>query len=92
MSNIIRFSQKNDTFRSKEIRPHGYWRHIENQREFFKELGTKLNIQKKEDWLRVTTKQFAQNGGAGLLYLNYIYKYFECSAIEGEKNCLLLYN
>ena len=49
-------------------KPKGHWNKLLNQRQFFDELGKKLNITKPEDWLSVKKKEINDHGGYGILY------------------------
>ena len=44
-------------------KPKRYWADIRNQKDFFDNLAIKLNIQKPEDWYRVTSKMVVDEGG-----------------------------
>src|SRR5688572_7922102 len=51
--------------------PKGFWSKIENQKAYIQWLEQQLNINKKEDWYHVTTKQIYQNDGTLLtVYYN----------------------
>jgi hypothetical protein len=41
----------------------GYWKDIKNQKAFFDQLAAKWNIQKMEDWNKVTRKMLLKEGG-----------------------------
>jgi hypothetical protein len=45
------------------VKPQGYWKNKENQKKFFDQLAVKWNIQKKDDWNKVT-KEMALKEGA----------------------------
>jgi hypothetical protein len=44
-------------------KPRGYWRDKQHQKEFFDRLAVKWNIQKPEDWNKVTHKMLIKEGG-----------------------------
>lgn len=37
----------------------GYWTKLQNQRNFFDQLAKKLNIEKQDDWYKVSPKDIA---------------------------------
>jgi hypothetical protein len=41
----------------------GYWKDVQNQKEFFDRLAVKWNIQKPEDWNKVTATMVLKEGG-----------------------------
>jgi hypothetical protein len=45
-------------------KPLGYWKDKENQRKFFDQLAIKWNIQKPEDWNKVTKRMVLKEGGS----------------------------
>jgi hypothetical protein len=47
--------------------PINYWKSIQHRRDFFASLESKLNIQTKSDWYKVTFKQVVEMGGATVL-------------------------
>jgi hypothetical protein len=56
-------------------KPHGYWKDIKNQRVFFDDLATKLNIQTPIEWLQVTRKKVTEEGGSFLFnYYNSLWQ------------------
>jgi hypothetical protein len=42
---------------------YGYWKDKQNQKEFFEKLAIKWNIQKPEDWHKVTLRAAVKEGG-----------------------------
>jgi hypothetical protein len=46
----------------------GHWKDITNQRAFFDQLASKLNIHKLEDWCHVNVKTVVQQGGSFVFY------------------------
>jgi hypothetical protein len=44
-------------------KPRGYWKDKENQKAFFDQLAIKWNIQKPEDWNKVTREVVVKEGG-----------------------------
>jgi hypothetical protein len=46
-----------------EHRHQGYWNDKVNQKDFLDRLAIKLNIQKPEDWIKVSTKLVLNEGG-----------------------------
>jgi hypothetical protein len=61
-------------------RPLGYWKDKQNQKEFFDQLAVKWNIQKLEDWNKVTNKMVLQEGGYSI-----INTYYSGSLLQGTK-------
>jgi hypothetical protein len=55
----------------------GFWKNVKNQRDFFDQLATKWNIQKPEDWVRVTTAMVLKKGG------NFINSLYNGSLVRG---------
>jgi hypothetical protein len=51
----------------------GYWKDKANQKKFFDQLAIKWNIQKPEDWSKVTKKMVVMEGGS---FINYHYRGF----------------
>jgi hypothetical protein len=45
-------------------KPYGYWKDKENQKKFFDQLAIKWNIQKPEDWNKVTKEMVMKEGGS----------------------------
>jgi hypothetical protein len=88
MNNILHF--KNSGSRSSPQRkytlersyttkqPRGYWKAKENQKEFFDQLAIKWNIQKLEDWNKVTNGMVLNEGG------NFIKNYYNSSLQQGN--------
>jgi hypothetical protein len=57
-------------------KPRGHWKDKENQKEFFDQLAIKWNIQKPEDWHKVTNKMVMKEGGGFVThYYNNSLKY-----------------
>ena len=52
-------------------KPNGYWSDLENQRKFFDNLETKLNIKQPEDWYKIQGTEVYKLGGASLLKTYY---------------------
>eukprot|EP01114_Cavostelium_apophysatum_P015052 TRINITY_DN4029_c1_g1_i1.p1 TRINITY_DN4029_c1_g1~~TRINITY_DN4029_c1_g1_i1.p1 ORF type:complete len:534 (-),score=127.16 TRINITY_DN4029_c1_g1_i1:1284-2885(-) len=48
---------------SLNAKKHGFWKDLSNQREFMDQLAKKLNVQKWEDWYKVTYSDIVDNGG-----------------------------
>jgi hypothetical protein len=51
-------------------KPNGYWSDLENQRKFFDNLETKLNIKQPEDWYKIPTQTIVKEGG-GFVFHRY---------------------
>jgi hypothetical protein len=47
------------------------WKDVKNQRAFFDNLATKLNIQRPQDWNRISTKRVVKEGG---YFMKYYYR------------------
>jgi hypothetical protein len=47
--------------------PHGYWTCMKNQRKFLHWLANQLNIERDDDWYRITREEVQKLGGIGLL-------------------------
>jgi hypothetical protein len=47
----------------KQHRHRDYWRSLTNQRQFFDDLAVELDIQRPEDWYRITNKLVLERGG-----------------------------
>ena len=45
------------------VKRQGYWKDKENQKKFFDQLAIKWNIQKPEDWNKVTVAMALKEGG-----------------------------
>jgi hypothetical protein len=58
-------------------KPRGHWKDKENQKEFFDQLAIKWNIQKPEDWNKVTNKMVLKEGG------RFIDRYYNGSLQQG---------
>jgi hypothetical protein len=67
-------------------KPRGYWKDKENQKAFFEQLASKLNIQKPEDWHLVTKQTIKDEGGS------FVDKYYNYSLVKGKTYSLLLTN
>ena len=59
-------------------KPTGYWKAKENQKEFFDQLAIKWNIQKLEDWNKVTCDMVVKEGGY------FIANYYNSSLQQGN--------
>ena len=57
----------NGHFNENKIKPKGYWNNKENIAEFLNQLKENLNLNTKEDWNKITTKQIKFYGGNSLL-------------------------
>jgi hypothetical protein len=69
----------------KEYKPYGYWKDIQNQKEFFDQLAVKYNVQKPEDWNKVTAEMALKEGG------NFIIKYYHGSIRKGsDRRCKIV--
>jgi len=65
---------------NKKITIQNTWKREENRKEYIKRLGKKLNYETKEDWEKITQKEFKENNGIGLLshyYSGSIIKFLE---------------
>jgi hypothetical protein len=58
-------------------KPLGYWKDKQNQKEFLDQLAVKWNIQKPEDWHKVTIDMVLKEGG------NFIVSYYNGSLQQG---------
>ena len=58
-------------------KPRGYWKDKENQKEFLDQFAIKWNIQKPEDWNKVTRDMVVKEGGY------FINKYYNSSLQQG---------
>ena len=67
--------------------PRGYWDRVEHRRLYVRWLGEKLGFRKREDWYRITTNDFKQNQGNGILRLHW-----NSSAIGAVKECFPEYD
>jgi hypothetical protein len=56
----------------------GYWKDINNQKSFFDQLAIKWNIQKPEEWYKVTSDSILKEGGF------FIIRYYNGSVIKGN--------
>jgi hypothetical protein len=63
---------------SSKRKPFTYWQDKRNHREFFDHLATKWNIQKPEDWYRVTARMVVEQGG------NFIHSHYDTSMFQGR--------
>lgn len=52
---------------SQQLVPSRYWKSEQNQLEYIKWLGTRLNIQKMEDWYQILANDILDNHGSGIL-------------------------
>jgi hypothetical protein len=66
------------TISPKIGKPSGYWKDINNQRAFFDQLASQLDIQKPEDWHRITASMVIEKGG------RFIKKYYGESLSKGN--------
>jgi hypothetical protein len=57
--------------------PQGYWNSLQNQRQFFDSLAKKFNIQKPEDWYKITVDEVVHNGGS------FIQRHYKGSLLRG---------
>jgi hypothetical protein len=57
----------------------GRWKDKKNQKEFFDQLAAKWNIQKPEDWNKVSRKMVLKEGGS------FVSTYYNGSLIKGKK-------
>jgi hypothetical protein len=69
---------------SKKVsrRPVGHWKNIDNQRKFFDDLATKLDIRTPEDWSRVSKETFLQHGGS------FVYTHYKGSFQRGTRDSI----
>ena len=56
-----------ETPEKKIAKPRNYWKNVENQRKFMKEVEIKLGFKSLDDWYHVTTSQFKKLGGCVML-------------------------
>jgi hypothetical protein len=66
-------------YRKDGSKPSGYWDSIEHQKAFFDQLATKLNIQKPEEWVKVTTNTIIKEGG-----FHFLKRFYNGSKIQGN--------
>jgi hypothetical protein len=59
---------------------HINWKDTKNQKTFFDQLATKWNIQKLDDWNKVTTSMVVKEGGS------FINSYYNSSLQKGTKH------
>jgi hypothetical protein len=62
--------------------PTGYWQRPENRRRYLRWLGHKLGFREPEDWYQISTDDFKDNYGGGLLQ-----QYWNGCAIDAVKEC-----
>jgi hypothetical protein len=60
------------------VKPRSYWKDMANQKEFFDQLAIKWNIQKPEDWNKVTTTMVVREKG------DFINRYYKGSLQRGK--------
>lgn len=51
----------------KQARAHGYWKSLNNQRQFLDSLFIALDLKEHNDWYHITVEDVKKNGGGGLL-------------------------
>ena len=56
---------------------YAYWKDKDNQKKFFDQLAIKWNIQKPEDWTKVTTAAVVKEGGG------FVSHYYNSSLLQG---------
>jgi hypothetical protein len=61
-----------------EKKPSGYWKDTNNQKAFFDHLATKWNIQKPQDWHKVSHLMVMNEGG------RFISTYYNNSLLQGK--------
>ena len=49
------------------LEKYAYWKDKDNQKKFFDQLAIKWNIQKPEDWYKVTTEMVSKEGGRSFI-------------------------
>jgi hypothetical protein len=64
-------------------RLYGYWKDLQNQKKFFDQLAIKWNIQKPEDWHKVTYKMVVKEGGS------FVSDYYNGSLTQGNNSCFV---
>jgi hypothetical protein len=57
--------------------PYGFWKDKQNQKAFFDKLAIKWNIQKPEDWNKVTRSMVMNEGGT------FIHAHYDGSVRKG---------
>jgi hypothetical protein len=60
------------------VKIQGYWKDKENQKKFFDQLAIKWNIQKLEDWNKMTYDMVEKEGGS------FINRYYNGSLNQGN--------
>jgi hypothetical protein len=65
-------------------RPLGYWKDKKNQKAFFDQLAIKYNIQKPEDWHKITREMALKEGGS------FITKHYNGSLRKGTNVHLII--
>jgi hypothetical protein len=66
------------------VKPQGYCKNKENQKKFFDQLAIKWNIQKPEDWNKVTREAVVKEGGG------FVNDYYNGSLQQGNNSCCVL--
>jgi hypothetical protein len=66
-------------------RPRGCWKDKQKQKEFFDQLAIKWNIQKSEDWNKVTKEATLKEGG------KFIDTYYNGSVQQGIEDLIISY-
>jgi hypothetical protein len=61
----------------RTTKPRGYWQDKRNQKKFFDQLAIQLNIQRVEDWNKVTAPMVLKGGGS------FIVTYYNGSLQQG---------
>jgi hypothetical protein len=65
-------------------KPRGHWKDKENQKKFFDQLAIKWNIQKPDDWHKVSKEMVVKEGG------RFIKNYYKNSLQQGTNvSCVL---
>ena len=67
-------------------KPRGYWKDKENQKAFFDQLAIKWNIQRPEDWNKVTCDTMVRKGGS------FINAYYNGSLKQGTNVSCVIYS
>jgi hypothetical protein len=62
----------------RDAKPLGYWKDVKNQRTFFDQLATKLEVTTPEDWLAVPKKVLLEEGG------RFVYTQYNGSLLQGK--------
>eukprot|EP01114_Cavostelium_apophysatum_P006045 TRINITY_DN1724_c0_g1_i1.p1 TRINITY_DN1724_c0_g1~~TRINITY_DN1724_c0_g1_i1.p1 ORF type:complete len:404 (+),score=49.64 TRINITY_DN1724_c0_g1_i1:149-1360(+) len=67
-SRTLRLNSAESDSKIPKRRPSGFWKSVDNRKNFLEDMAERLNLRSLEDWYEISTDAVVHNGGGGLIF------------------------